>query len=590
MNGVIEIDLKLPQKELIHLRGEIDYYGASYVLSDYCKLDLTNKPLSHVAWVHGWIPDFWNHTDPRLITCQSLRDPNQLILTSKKSVEDYLRSCGYNNVYAIGLPVVYLKKTKIERIKGSLLVMPAHSLDYTTHNHWKFEQYVRDIEEISKYFKYTYICVHPSCLKKGYWVKEFQAKGFRVIEGISIDDKNALYRLQTILSTFEYVTTNSFGSHIAYAAYFGAKVSLYGSYAELKAEDFSDAPFYLENPDLLSASLELYSENRVRKELKDFFVPPQEAISREDWGRYEVGYADKQSASSLRKISGYDYSSILVNEMKKYISPLIPESIKHNYRLKKYPHYKKHCEKQQEIQRIQKIPRFIAGDTNLFDKPLKFVDSASFCFIYGEIFEKEIYKFNTHNPQPYIIDAGANIGLSIIYFKKLYPTAKIVAFEPDDKVFEILQHNIASFQLADVELVKKALRNEETTLQFYSEGADGGRIANEQDKSQIIEIPTCRLRDYLKRKVDLLKIDIEGAETKVLEDCQDLLRNVERIFVEYHSFKTQEQTLHKILAILQENSFRYQVQHIGVFSPNPFVKIHDYNKMDLQLNIFAYRI
>jgi FkbM family methyltransferase len=40
---------------------------------------------------------------------------------------------------------------------------------------------------------------------------------------------------------------------------------------------------------------------------------------------------------------------------------------------------------------------------------------------------------------PYIIDAGANIGLSIIYFKKKYPNSKIVAFEPDKLIFNILK-------------------------------------------------------------------------------------------------------------------------------------------------------
>ncbi len=87
----------------------------------------------------------------------------------------------------------------------------------------------------------------------------------------------------------------------------------------------------------------------------------------------------------------------------------------------------------------------------------------------------------------------------------------------------------------------------------------------------------------------MLKIDIEGAETQVLEDCADVLHHVERIFVEYHSFSNQPQNLHRLLAVLANAGFRYNVQHIGVFSSHPFVKIQSYLNMDNQLNIFAVR-
>jgi hypothetical protein len=69
-----------------------------------------------------------------------------------------------------------------------------------------------------------------------------------------------------------------------------------------------------------------------------------------------------------------------------------------------------------------------------------------------------------------------------------------------------------------------------------------------------------------------------------------LLSNVERIFLEYHSFKGKEQSLHRILDILQGAGFRYNIQHIGVFSNHPFEEINSYMGMDLQLNIFAYRL
>jgi len=242
-----------------------------------------------------------------------------------------------------------------------------------------------------------------------------------------------------------------------------------------------------------------------------------------------------------------------------------------------------------EFKRISKIPRYFQSDTTILGNIIKFVDSASFLFLYKEIFRQEIYKFNTDTLKPSIIDCGANIGLSIIYFKRLYPESEIIGFEPDKRIFDILTFNISSFNLENITLINKGLWNEETTLKFFSEGADGGRIAVEGDKKNIVEIQTVRLREYLSKTVDFLKIDIEGAEVEVLKDCKDLLNNVKHIFVEYHSFLNKPQELDIICKILKDAGFRYYIQHIGVIATYPLCHINSYLGMDNQLNIFGYR-
>lgn len=308
MNTQLKINSSLPPHDPIPLRAEIDYYGASSVLSRYCGVDLTDKPLEQIAWSHGWIPDFYINSDPRVVTGQSLSDKNQALFVSKASIAAYLKGCGHANTHAIGLPLNYLKEKKIARLKNSLLVMPAHSLDYTTHDSWRFTEYVAEIESISKHFEHIYICIHPSCLKQGYWVKEFEAKGFKIVDGIHIYDRNALYRLQQLMSTFEYVTTNSFGSHIAYGAYFGAKVSIFGAYAEFKEEDFEADPFYTLHKDILATSIELISKPRIEREFPTFLTSPIEAPLRIDWGRYEVGASEKKSSREIRKLLKLDWS------------------------------------------------------------------------------------------------------------------------------------------------------------------------------------------------------------------------------------------------------------------------------------------
>lgn len=234
-------------------------------------------------------------------------------------------------------------------------------------------------------------------------------------------------------------------------------------------------------------------------------------------------------------------------------------------------------------------PRYQPVEITLFSRKFKLPDSASFLFQYNEIFNSQIYKFVANNSKPYIIDCGANIGLSIIYFKKLYPNAKIIGFEPDKQIFDVLTYNINSFNLKEISLINKALWNLETTIKFFAEGSDGGRIAVKGDRENIVKIQTTSLRKYINKTVDFLKIDIEGAETRVLENCEDLLHRVDKIFIEYHSFLKETQSLDKILKILTKSSFRYYISSIGVKRQYPFIGNNLWTGMDNQLNIFAIR-
>jgi FkbM family methyltransferase len=239
---------------------------------------------------------------------------------------------------------------------------------------------------------------------------------------------------------------------------------------------------------------------------------------------------------------------------------------------------------------LKTIPRFVETSVKFLNTSIKVPDVASLLFLNHELFGLEIYKFETSKKAPLIVDCGANIGMSIIYFKKLYPNAKIIAFEPDKKIFDYLKYNTNSFKFDNIELINKGLWKEETTLKFFSEGSDGGRIAIENDINNIIQIETIKLSNYLKNnEVDFLKIDIEGAETEVLLECKDEIKNVRNLFIEYHSFSNEKQTLSVILDILENNGFRYYIEHIGVKSNHPFCNITNYLGFDSQLNIFGYR-
>ena len=215
-----------------------------------------------------------------------------------------------------------------------------------------------------------------------------------------------------------------------------------------------------------------------------------------------------------------------------------------------------------ELNRIRSAPRYTPLSSDLLGPRIQIVDGASFCASYEEIFGRQIYAFRAAVTVPRIIDGGANIGLSVLYLKKAYPSSRIVAFEADPGVFKTLEANVREAGHNDVDLVNKALWTNEGTIEFLVEGADAGRIGREPSGglSNRISVPTVRLREYLEEPVDFLKLDIEGAETAVLLDCEDRLGNVRSLFVEYHSFERSPQTLDQVLTLLKAAGFRVYIQ------------------------------
>ena len=250
---------------------------------------------------------------------------------------------------------------------------------------------------------------------------------------------------------------------------------------------------------------------------------------------------------------------------------------------------KKLPRKWKSFKRLRREPRFKGGEINFLGHRLLYVDGASLCFMIKEIFYTQIYRLKDPGKSPYIIDCGANIGLAAIYWKQNYPDSEILCFEPDKKVFDCLKKNVSRFNIEDVTLIEKALWSSETTLEFFSEGADGGRIKSTHDDKNIVKVQTDCLSRYLYRKVDLLKIDIEGAELTVLIEIANKLDLVENIFIEYHSFVNQAQDLSEIISILDKAGFRLNINSPGLQSDSPFFRVNTYNNMDMQLNIYGYR-
>lgn len=233
--------------------------------------------------------------------------------------------------------------------------------------------------------------------------------------------------------------------------------------------------------------------------------------------------------------------------------------------------------------------RFVARNFNFNGLKLFTNDSLSFIWQYKDIFADESYKFVTDSINQVIYDCGANIGVSSLYFSKHYPASKIVAFEADPNIAKILRDNLSRNGINNVELIDKAVWINKDGIEIGLEGTDGASINSSRNKTKV---PTIRLKDLIEieKSIDLLKIDIEGAEYEVILDCKDSLNQVRNIFIEYHSYAKSDQKLSKILKVLEDNKFRYFVNLVN-YREMPFInRKNKFNpQIDLQLNIYGYK-
>ncbi|MEL6494884.1 MAG: FkbM family methyltransferase, partial [Cyanobacteria bacterium J06623_7] len=161
--------------------------------------------------------------------------------------------------------------------------------------------------------------------------------------------------------------------------------------------------------------------------------------------------------------------------------------------------------------------------------------------------------------------------------------------EADPKIFAYLESNITERKYDRVELINKAVWQENTILNFTSEGADSGQVGGNAHHQDTVEIEAIDIADLLSaQQFDFIKMDIEGAEDLVLPRCRGLLDSVKHFFIEYHSKAGQRQNLDRILNLLSEEGFRFYMENL-FDKPTPFLGLDTYAGFDFQVNIYAWR-
>jgi FkbM family methyltransferase len=184
-----------------------------------------------------------------------------------------------------------------------------------------------------------------------------------------------------------------------------------------------------------------------------------------------------------------------------------------------------------------------------------FTNHSELVNLFEEIFIYQVYRFNTSNAYPLIIDAGSNIGLSTLYFKTIFPDSTIICIEPDQKNFELLKSNLELNQLTQVTSKFAALSNVTGKKLIYKKRLGTGSLNAtliKPDNDVLAEEVDCiLLSDLVSGPVDLLKLDIEGSEESVLEDLMvnSRINLISQMVIEHHPFLTGHSTAEMVAKI-----------------------------------------
>ena len=283
--------------------GFSDMYGALYWAASYAGIQLPDKYYVRSIWQHGCFAPWFNCFGPGLLTYRAPGAKHLPVLVGTKSQAALLRDSGFSQPRAIGSPINYADCADIERRKGSLLVMPTHTLPFDTYNdRTSFRQYAAEIKSIAHHFNEVVVCVHPSCLRSGFWVDEFKQYGFLVVFGAGTDDRNALVRMRNLFLQFDVVTTNGWGSHVAYALADGARVSIWGTVLPVTPDNLRrDTTWKQDEAAITLAFSDEYREIE-RGHLASFLVPPHKAVANVELGKAWIGADNKITPAEMRDL------------------------------------------------------------------------------------------------------------------------------------------------------------------------------------------------------------------------------------------------------------------------------------------------
>lgn len=295
----------LPESVTFRPRFNAAFYGALHVAAQYAGIEAP-AIAPPISWQHGWIAPY-RQTSPVIVTMSPLLH-SYTHLVGREDEEMYLASHDIQ-AKAVGLPYAYaldVQQFDVRRIPGSLLIMPAHSSRLKlVSGQDAVDAFITTATRMAKEYEYVVVCLHAEDVRARTPLMSW-CRNFTCIEGASVDDASALWRMRHLFSLFETVWTDSEGSHVPMALASGSRVAVFDGGPDQEYNSVAREPH-----DGFGSSREAKTK-WFQENAPWLYRSPLDAALDVAWGDQQIGRRHTLKPTELIEILGWNRRPVML--------------------------------------------------------------------------------------------------------------------------------------------------------------------------------------------------------------------------------------------------------------------------------------
>jgi FkbM family methyltransferase len=530
-----------------------DFYGHARLLKRYA--GLPENFILRAVMPHG--PSFCSK-----LWETELKDPCTSVLAiSEQQRSLYGAQSPHKTAQLIGSPVLYAARMMEDELAAQraqargTIAFPTHSTHHVT---VQFDQasFIEFLRALPPEFQPVRVCLYWRDIQLGRH-RDYLAAGLECTTAGHMFDPEFVPRVLRLLAAHRQAAANKLGSCVYYAAALDLPVLLFAqssTYTGPNPKQLAELSPSLDLPAAIRfAATAVTTANALSLEM----VQTQRALARTELGAHAL-HSPAELRALLEGLPAAPPKPAPTPSTAASIAP-VKTSTEGTAQFTAEATFN-HLPAQLRPA-LAGQPRRRPGRIKLEDRPFAYVDFHSLYHQSQQIFGQKLYEFRSATDRPIIIDGGAHIGLASLFFARQFPHATIHAFEADPQIAAVLASNLEAFGLKKVQVHPQALWISNDGVPFAATADDSGHAVTASGASAgSRQVASVRLRDFLVQQpapVDLLKLDIEGAEFAVLNDCDGALGSVRNILIEVHQFREGDGRLGELLTVLERNGFAY---------------------------------